>query len=152
MTGGFASRLQRWRGWPLVGGVATLLLSLWFATSAILVVLWRSSQQLNVSRIPLDVWSYIQALIFGVVGVAALRLGAWRRGDHDDALGSRDAHQPLGRGGRRPRAGDADLWPRLEGRRLREPVAAGRSRARPFKCPSAPRSRSPVGPSSPPLR
>ncbi len=73
MTGGIPSRLQRWRGWPLVGGVATLLLSLWFATSAILVVLWRSSQQLNVSRIPLDVWSYIQALIFGVVGVAALR-------------------------------------------------------------------------------
>ncbi|TAK18679.1 MAG: hypothetical protein EPO40_36370 [Myxococcaceae bacterium] len=73
MTGGFTSRLQRWRGWPLVGGVATLLLSLWFATSAILVLLWRSSQQLNVSRIPWDVWSYVQALIFGVVGVAALR-------------------------------------------------------------------------------
>ncbi len=73
MTGGFASRLQRWRGWPLVGGAATLLLALWFATSAVLVLLWRSSQQLNVSRIPLDVWSYIQALIFGVVGVAALR-------------------------------------------------------------------------------
>ncbi|MDP3217603.1 MAG: hypothetical protein Q8S73_26070, partial [Deltaproteobacteria bacterium] len=73
MTEGLRARLQRWPGWPLVGGVATLLLALWFATSAALVVWWRSSQQLNVSRIPLDVWSYVQALIFGVVGVGALR-------------------------------------------------------------------------------
>lgn len=69
MTGG----LQRWRGWPLVGGAATLLLALWFATSAALIVWWRASQQLNVSRIPVDVWSYVQAIIFGVVGVGALR-------------------------------------------------------------------------------
>jgi hypothetical protein len=73
MTEGFRARLQRWPGWPLVGGVATLLLALWFASSAALIVWWRSSQQLNVSRIPLDVWSYVQALIFGVVGVGALR-------------------------------------------------------------------------------
>jgi uncharacterized membrane protein len=73
MTGRFTSRLQRWRGWPLVGGAAALLLALWFATSAALVVWWRASQQLNVSRIPLDVWSYVQAIIFGVVGVGALR-------------------------------------------------------------------------------
>lgn len=73
MTQGLPSRLQRWRGWPLVGGAAALLLALWFATSAALVVWWRASQQLNVSRIPLDVWSYVQAIIFGVVGVGALR-------------------------------------------------------------------------------
>ena len=73
MTGGLPSRLQRWRGWSLIGGAAALLLALWFATSAALIVWWRASQQLNVSRIPLDVWSYVQAIIFGVVGVAALR-------------------------------------------------------------------------------
>jgi hypothetical protein len=73
MTAGFIPRVQRWRGWPLVGGAAALLLALWFATSAALVVWWRASQQLNVSRIPLDVWSYVQALVFGVVGVGALR-------------------------------------------------------------------------------
>ena len=73
MTAGFAQRLQRWRAWPLVAGVATLLLALWFATSAALVLWWRASQTFNVSRIPLDVWSYVQAILFGVVGVGALR-------------------------------------------------------------------------------
>lgn len=73
MTEGFIPRIKRWRGWPLVGGGATLLLALWFASSAALVLWWRSAQQLNVSRIPLDVWSYVQALLFGVVGVGALR-------------------------------------------------------------------------------
>jgi hypothetical protein len=73
MSEGFVTRAQRWRGWPLVGGAAALLLALWFATSAALVVWWRASQHLNVSRIPLDVWSYVQALVFGVVGVGALR-------------------------------------------------------------------------------
>ena len=73
MTEGFRARLQRWPGWPLVGGVATLLLALWFATSAALVLWWRSAVGFNVSRIPLDVWSYVQALLFGIVGVGALR-------------------------------------------------------------------------------
>jgi hypothetical protein len=73
MTGNSTPPVVRWRGWPLIGGAASLLLSLWFATSAALVLWWRASQQLNVSRIPLDVWSYVQALIFAVVGVAALR-------------------------------------------------------------------------------
>lgn len=68
-----SAKPDRWSGWPLVAGVATLLLALWFASSAALVVWWRSSQQLNVSRIPLDVWSYVQAMLFGGVGVGALR-------------------------------------------------------------------------------
>lgn len=64
---------RRWSGWPIVGGVAALLLALWFATSAALVLWWRSSVGLNVSRVPFDVWSYVQALLFGVVGIGALR-------------------------------------------------------------------------------
>ena len=73
MTEGLLPRIQRWRGWPLVAGVATLLLALWFATSAMLVLWWRSSLSLNVSRVPVDVWSYVQTVLFGVVGVGALR-------------------------------------------------------------------------------
>jgi hypothetical protein len=73
MTEAITRRVQRWRGWPIVGGAAAMLLALWFATSAALVLWWRASQQLNVSRIPLDVWSYVQAVIFGVVAVGALR-------------------------------------------------------------------------------
>lgn len=64
---------KRWSGWPIVGGVAALLLALWFATSAALVLWWRSAVGFNVSRIPIDVWSYVQALLFGVIGVGALR-------------------------------------------------------------------------------
>ena len=73
MTAGLLPRIQRWRGWPLVAGVTTLLLALWFATSAMLVLWWRASLSFNVSRIPVDVWSYVQAVLFGAVGVAALR-------------------------------------------------------------------------------
>ena len=73
MNEGLVARAQRWGGWPLVGGAAALLLALWFATSAALVLWWRSTQTLNVSRIPLDVWSYVQAVLFAAVGVAALR-------------------------------------------------------------------------------
>ncbi len=64
---------NRWRGWPIVAGVATLLLALWFASSSALIQYWRATNGVNVSRIPLDVWSYVQALLFGIVGVGALR-------------------------------------------------------------------------------
>jgi Na+/glutamate symporter len=73
MTHTSAGSSERWRGWPIVAGIATLLLALWFATSAALVLWWRSAVGFNVSRIPLDVWSYVQALLFGIVGVGALR-------------------------------------------------------------------------------
>lgn len=73
MTHTPAGSTERWRGWPIVAGIATLLLALWFASSSVLIQYWRATNGINVSRIPIDVWSYVQALLFGIVGVGALR-------------------------------------------------------------------------------
>ena len=69
------ARLQRWRGWPFVGGVTSLLFSAWFVWSIVLRERFLRSASFtpNVARLPVPVWWYLFAALFAAVGVAALR-------------------------------------------------------------------------------
>lgn len=54
-----------------MGGIASILLALWFASSAILTWRMRGNDPAW-AHAPIDVWSYVQAGLFTVIGVFAL--------------------------------------------------------------------------------